>query len=1257
MRNPVSPTTSQTTFFYNGTWAAGGYDQSGGNLYHRKQGTSTWSTNALSFDSEHGDNKYWQASIAGDTYAGNDVVEYYFLITYASVGHDDTWLGSTNNINEFRYGLEADAQNNPFTVTYQPNLGNAFHIPANTEPPGTTMRDPLTGPNAQQSVICYNGNQFQGAGNPGDQTGGYLIHKLAAASTWSSNAFQFHSTQGNNKYWFGEILGDTYMPGDTVDYYLSVEYTNDFHNTTYLATTNAGVSSTAFGSESTARSNPFSFTYSGDTVLSAAFMWHADNRVVSGNDVEVWTKIGYAQGTGSNRWVDFAAIYYTTNGVDPLGSYGVAQNADTLVETMSFSHMEQDEFEGGDAMWWHGTLNGMPDGQTVKYLIGSWKSTNGTERFADFNAGTDSNVFSFVLGVTPGDPELTVNGKNANYTTTKFFLDEITGDTAQVTVRFKPNDALLNPSTVQMFSNLDRRDFWNADIDADGIADAIKPPNADLITPATTDSYFAAHSMTNLGGGEFEWIGNITRCGAYRITARYQRTGESTWRYYTDTTVGRRDHAVVASPKKALEMTLYEINALTIEAQGADEAGRSTFIDLLSAAEGDNDTYDPFNLDHLNFLQANCLWFQPIHPQGIDRAGADPVTGSPYQPGSPYATRDYWAVSQYMGDQNTEADAMTEFQTFVTACDNWTGTVGTVNIMLDGVFNHTSWDAEYGQGGVDLGFTSDANQRIGATRPGWYARITDYGLPATFYNNAFDNDFATAPDRGDFGKWDDVCELYFGDYASLVHHNIGPMADNENYLNEGDWYDYGTMSSNVVELWEYFGYYAPYWLDKTGHPGSNTFNLAQDDLGIDGLRCDFGQGLPPQIWEYLINSTRSVKWNFIFMAETLDGGIPGYRSNRHFDILNENLVFQFTQTKVDNSFDLRAAMESRRTAYDGGAILLNLTGHDEVMPDNDPWVTFSRYGTVSSVDGLPMLFNGQEHGIGLYDPGDPGNWKDGFSHHELNFGKWIVHFKTWNQMRTWFEAPPDAVDLDTMYGRVNWARHNSPALRSQNRYFLSTTDSDDNAQIFAVAKYETPSGDPAVDDVVLCFVNMLRHGQAHSAASDTYDLQGAWSLLGLDVNKDYNIRNLAASDPTATIWPAPMDGQTLFDNGLFVSLAADTGPQPITTDGALVQYLKIEPVLTIVPPILTDIDTTGSGRDVTIDTEPGHKYTIYFTDEMTGMRTWLPFSNAADGIGTFTETAPTSSVFTFQDDESANTTGGASSNNVRNYRVEAEAAP
>jgi hypothetical protein len=566
---------------------------------------------------------------------------------------------------------------------------------------------------------------------------------------------------------------------------------------------------------------------------------------------------------------------------------------------------------------------------------------------------------------------------------------------------------------------------------------------------------------------------------------------------------------------------------------------------------GNQDSFTNFNLGYLNKLQVNCLWFQPIHPSAVTTRG-DP---SGYDPGSPYATRDYFAVASIMGRNDTEADALSEFTNFVNRCDTYTGSVGTVNVMLDGVFNHTAWDAVMGQGGVDLGFAASPGQSMAAARPGWYAYWQDYGSPATFYNSVYDNDIATAPDRGDFGKWDDVAELYFGKYSALVRHNPD---NNGDYLNEGDTYDFAGMSADAIALWRYFGYYTEYWLKKTGHP-TNNLNSAYDDYGIDSLRCDFGQGLPPQLWEYIINRTRKMKWNFVFMAETLDGGSPGYRSNRHFDILNENLVFRFTQEHINYSSQLRSALEERRNAYSGGAVLLNLTGHDEVMPDNDPWITASRYGSVSIVEGLPMIFYGQEWGIGLFNPGDPDNANDGFLNwHELNFGKYIPHFKQWNKLTVWEQSPAFSGGLAQWYGRVNWARLNSPALRSHNRYFLDKVGGGQEGAIMAVAKYETPYASPTNSDVVLAFSLFLRHGESHFSSAASFDLTGCWNLLGLDTGKTYRVRNLASSDASAYIasgWPKT--GQDLYNNGIYVALGGGT-VNPITADGEIVQYLKVE---------------------------------------------------------------------------------------------------
>lgn len=1163
MRNPptngVPP--NQPVFFYVGNQFAGSgntSDMSSLRLVHRLAGSGAWVTNSGAYDSADGNNKYWVAVITGNTYSATNEVEYYLGAT--ATDHNPTWIGTTNNgAGNLRFLSEHLAQAAPFRFTYggaAANLGNSWHIPSNSEPPGVTMRNPLNDPGTNLGVFIYNGTQFQGGPQASDQSGGQVIYRRVGDSAWLTNNMVFNSESGevgNNKYWRGLIPANTFGATNEVEYFLRITYTD--RDTTFLGTTN-NITSTRCATDAEARTNTFKFRYDVASGQAAAFLWHNNNRVVlGGSNVQFWVKIGYAQGTGSNRFVDFAHVYLTTDGSTPHGSYGTSTNA--MVVPMAFSHMEADSYPGGDAMWWVGIASNLPSFTLIRYRIGAYKDTNSVERFADYGtAGTNNNTFTFTLG-TPGAPILTVNGRNADYTTSKFFIDEIAGDQHEILVRYIPGVAATN---VEVFSNLDRRDLVDIDytnqwIAGDGYPDGIRPPNANLITIADTGAYFRAWTMApSTNAGEYIWTGKVSKTGAYRLTARYQIHGDTNYYWYSSG--GRRDHAIVVSPKKALNMTLYELNTLTVEATAPTFAGRSTFRDLLSTNNigGDDDSFDPFNLEYLDFLQVNCLWFQPIHPNGFERAENDPNTGLPYSPGSPYATKDYWAVMPVMGADNTAAGAFAEFTNFVAHCDAYTGSVGSIHIMLDGVFNHTSWDAVMGQGGVDLGFSPTPTNRIGHLRPMWYSWMYDYGQPATFYTSAYLNDFATAPDRGDFGKWNDVAELYFGRYSALVRNNPERNGD---YLNEDDLYDYTSMTTNVMDLWRYFAYYPEYWLRKTGHSGSNTWNIAEDDKGIDALRCDFGQGLPPQAWEYIINRTRSKKWNFVFMAETLDGGKPGYRSNRHFDILNENLVFQFTQSKISDSSALSYAFWVRNIAYDGGAILLNVTSHDEVMPDNDGWLTLSRYAAISSMAGLPMIFYGQERGIGLFDPLNPNNPLDGFADHELNFGKWVPHFKRWNQLQIWTNPPPFTDGMDALYGRINWARLNSPALRSRHHRVLATMSGPEDPQIFAVAKWETPGAGPATSDVVLAFTRFMEHGGGHTVATNRFNLQPVWNELGLSTDKLYTVRNLASSNPLFMFtngWPRT--GLDLYTNGIYVELRVDVG-QPITNDGAIVQYLKL----------------------------------------------------------------------------------------------------
>jgi hypothetical protein len=511
---------------------------------------------------------------------------------------------------------------------------------------------------------------------------------------------------------------------------------------------------------------------------------------------------------------------------------------------------------------------------------------------------------------------------------------------------------------------------------------------------------------------------------------------------------------------------------------------------------------------------------------------------------------------------------LSEFQTFVTKADNYSGSVGTINVMLDFVANHTAWDAVYGQGGVDLGLAGGTTNAIPAN---WYSRTGDYGQAATYFTSLTDKDKAVAPDRNDFGKWNDVAELYYGRYSAQWRFDSYPPGL-EPDENEDDFMDWNSLSPEVIKLWRYLGYYPIYWLQQTGHSltnsttGSTAARLAADNKGIDSLRCDFGQGLPNPLWEYVINKTRSAKWNFVFMAETLDGAQPGYRSNRVFDILNENLVFNFTASHVNKEYDIQSALESRRSNYRTGAILLNITGHDEILPDNDAWLNATRYATMAAVPGLPMTFYGQEQGIQNYNTSFGFMHYDGFeTDHELNFGKRIPHFKKWNKAQFWSQPPPNNTGMAQWYGRVNWARLNSPAIKSINQYYLDLKIGGgapaDN--IFAIAKYEQAGASPSQKDVVLCFANLFEHSAAHFVTSSTFDLRGGagdplWSLLGLQnsATRQYNVRNLASSNAGANVWPTARTGADIYSNGIPVSLGGGT-VNPITADGELAQFLKI----------------------------------------------------------------------------------------------------
>lgn len=1022
------------------------------------------------------------------------------------------------------FAVVADAGHRPFNA----DVPNANGSPN----PRRQFREPYVeisnNPGNPTTITVYTVvrrlNNSYGTAN---QTGGSLRFKGANDGVWQAAALSFHANEGDFQYWKASFSSSAFDANEVIHYYFQLLFDSGAENTFIYAGAGFGdLASQTTNVESTAASNAFTIRNR------PAWIFHAGNRVAIGNDLQFWAKVGYIGNINdlNTRWATNGAIYYTTNGSEPTpGTAPGTATGSTQVATFSYSHPESNNMGDGSIagtpMWWVATVpnlgRGLPLGTNVRYKIGFWHDQNGEQKFAEHNAGTNNVTFSFTYGVV-GDPVLTVNGLNGNYTTSKLYVNEMANQSVPLSITFSPGQD--NVTDVEVFTNLNRRERAEQDANGDGIEDGIMPIDGNSITSGSDAHYFKAHPMNASGNpGEYTLTLGVQKTGAYRLTARWKVSGDSAWRWYTNSAANRRDHAITVAPVDARNINLYEINTLNIEASGDQFHQRSTFEDLYDAPNAQHNFAgggSKWNLDYLKNLGANWLWFQPIHPPGVAGRENDPSTGAPYEPGSPYAVKNFFEVSQVMSVHNNRAGAMAAFQGFVAAADQ-----KGVGVMLDAPFNHTAHDVELSPLGVQLfAPTAQPTDEIRQKEARFFSRTGAYN------DRAFDaNSTAPAPDREDFGKWNDTKDVFFGVYAALVH-----SGQNGNYNNEGDWFDYGSFvgpgGAVTRNVWKYFAEYTLFWLDKTGVPiGADM--LTQTINGIDGLRADFGQGLPPQLWEYITNKTRTRKWNFVFMSESLDGGAVTYRSNRHFDILNENIVFPLKDASSANDF--RNIFENRRSSYGLGLVLVNNTSHDE---ENyvDPWQALIRYAVAGTVDGVPMIFPGQELGISR---------TFGYDRYELNFGKTIAHFKRYNSMMpAWNDAEFGNDQLYPVFSGIGSGRLFSPALRSSNRFFINQIGGSVQPQIFSVAKYETRNASPASSDVVFAFVNLDRNNDVQGNFNINQDVDGfGGNDYGIKPGRTYDFKNIAAYlgsnlSNRRSVFLNRKSGAQLLNEGLFVGL-------------------------------------------------------------------------------------------------------------------------
>jgi glycosidase len=683
------------------------------------------------------------------------------------------------------------------------------------------------------------------------------------------------------------------------------------------------------------------------------------------------------------------------------------------------------------------------------------------------------------------DPVVWPAGRTGNYGTVKYFIDEAKAETVpiEVTVQVYADGRPPADLEVQVFTNLNRRDF----------AKVFEHPDA----ASGPTSYWQTVPMAHVAqsGNNHIYRANlsVSKTGAYRLTARFRIAG-GPWLWHSQFAidgVAQRDAAIVVSPRKTLDLTLYEVNPLVAEATPGGGAGqRSTLEDF---TDRDADGYDPFNLTLIrNTLGFNGVWLMPVFP--VTQTRFDPVSrtwGSNHSPGSPYATRNYYAISPQLADAGTEASAISEFLHLV----NHAEALG-LDVFIDVAFNHAGRDVVFGQGAVQLGVHPNATDLIRSHRPAWATSTRNFREHAAGPDDLAA--FAPADRLGEHSWYDAGFDWFFGDYASLgPKAYIGDVrfggAEDERDAFWTDLDPAGGHDFEVENVWNYFASILPFWIEQTGGK-------------LDGIRADFSQGLPPQLWEYIINKTRQVKWDFVFLAEVLDPDKVRYRVNRQFDIVTTVDHHLYRDNAVSMS-QLRGSLEAEAALYGyNAAVMHNGTSHDE-QGNGNVWLMTARYAVAAALHGVPMVYMSQPLGVA----------------HKVNFES------TWENIKAfWDDANPHVF---TIYKRINQARADQPALRSTNRWFLDRRGGGFNESIFSIARWQG-------SDVVLVFVNL----RDHVVGPEAYSIP---EQVPLDRSSGvrYQAFNLVGDDPNAALWPSPRTADEIYGDGVYVGFSVPNETQ------------------------------------------------------------------------------------------------------------------
>ncbi|MBN1155161.1 alpha-amylase [candidate division KSB1 bacterium] len=205
------------------------------------------------------------------------------------------------------------------------------------------------------------------------------------------------------------------------------------------------------------------------------------------------------------------------------------------------------------------------------------------------------------------------------------------------------------------------------------------------------------------------------------------------------------------------------------------------------------------------------------------------------------------------------------------------------------------------------------------------------------------------------------------DHIEIKNHPDWFMHDDEGNFSRqiAGWSDVVDLNYNNKELRKYIKDVAHYWVEN---------------FDIDGYRCDVAGLVPDDFWSDLVQDLKKVKHDLLMIAEWEDPEMHLKSFNVTYDWVLYYKLDEL-QNGLVNAQDVVDLVFDRKMHFPRNALRLRfLENHDQARATYKFGAgSYKPYATlIFTLDGIPMLYNGQEVGdpkhLTLFDK-NPINWK------------------------------------------------------------------------------------------------------------------------------------------------------------------------------------------------------------------------------------------------------------------------------------------